>query len=136
MSDTGTKMMLFPITVFVLSMTIYYLMGSSPESVSYDEKWFIKLALLSGVGLLASVAAVMGLVILSGTEWFGIFSLGGFTPFLMFKAAILLSALIVGAFASAPVFTAGGVIGKLIFALLILMGVIGFGFHVGAEGGV
>lgn len=136
MSSVGTKMMLFPLTVFILSAAVMVLLGVSGGSDLIDADWYIDVPLFGGVALLSVVATVLTATILADTEWFGIFSLGSFSALLLFKAGIILSVLAISSAFAYPLFNAGGPIGTLAFGALYLMTIIGFWFHVGgaAEG--
>ncbi len=136
MSSVGTKMMLFPLTVFILSAAVMVLLGVSGGSDLIDADWYIDVPLFGGVALLSVVATVLTATILAGTEWFGIFSLSSFSALLLFKAGIILSVLAISSAFAYPLFNGGGPIGTLAFGALYLMTIIGFWFHVGgaAEG--
>ena len=136
MSSVGTKMMLFPLTVFILSAAVMVLLGVSGGSDLIDADWYIDVPLFGGVALLSVVATVLTATILADTEWFGIFSLGSFSALLLFKAGIILSVLAISSAFAYPLFSGGGPIGTLAFGALYLMTIIGFWFHVGgaAEG--
>ena len=136
MTSVGTKMMLFPLTVFILSAAVMVLLGVSGGSDLIDADWYIDVPLFGGVALLSVVAAVLTASILADTKWFGIFSLGSFSALLLFKAGILLSVLAISSAFAYPLFNGGGLIGTLAFGALYLMAIIGFWFHVGsvAEG--
>ena len=135
MSSVGTKMMLFPLTVFILSAAVMALLGVSGGSDLIDADWYIDVPLFGGVALLSVVATVLTATILAGTEWFGIFSLSSFSALLLFKAGIILSVLAISSAFAYPLFNGGGTIGTLGFGALYLMAIIGFGFHVGAGAG-
>ena len=136
MSSVGTKMMLFPLTVFILSAAVMLLLGVSGGSDLIDADWYIDVPLFGGVALLSVVATVLTASILAGTKWFGIIQLGSFSALLIFKAGLILSVLAVSSAFAYPLFNAGGPIGTLAFGALYLMAIIGFWFHVdGGEGG-
>ena len=135
MTSVGTKMMLFPLTVFILSAAVMTLLGVSGGSDLIDADWYIDVALFGGVALLAVIASVLTASILADTEWFGIFSLGSFSALLLFKAGIILSILAISSAFAYPLFKEGGAIGILAFGALYLMAIIGFGFHVGGGTG-
>jgi len=136
MSSVGTKMMLFPLTVFILAAAVMVLLGVSGGSDLIDADWYIDVPLFGGVALLSVVATVLTASILAGTKWFGIIQLGSFSALLIFKAGLILSVLAVSSAFAYPLFNAGGPIGTLAFGALYLMTIIGFWFHVdGGEGG-
>lgn len=135
MTSVGTKMMLFPLTVFILSAAVMTLLGVSGGSDLIDADWYIDVALFGGVALLAVIASVLTASILADTEWFGIFSLGSFSALLLFKAGIILSILAISSAFAYPLFNGAGAIGTLAFGALYLMAIIGFGFHVGGGAG-
>ena len=136
MSSVGTKMMLFPLTVFILAAAVMLLLGVSGGSDLIDADWYIDVPLFGGVALLSVVATVLTASILAGTKWFGIIQLGSFSALLIFKAGLILSVLAVSSAFAYPLFNAGGPIGILAFGALYLMAIIGFWFHVdGGEGG-